>query len=100
LYQYAFQYSDVNRAKLKSLKSWQQIDKYLDSQQLIKSFVFFVNSKGLASNWKEINISKNTIIKQLKAYITRNTLGDEGFYPILYKDDKTVLMALEQLRKK
>jgi len=100
LYQYAFQYSDVNRAKLKSLKSWQQIDTYLDSQQLIKSFVVFVNSKGLVSNWKEIDISKNTIIKQLKAYITRNTLGDEGFYPILYKDDKTVLMALEQLRKK
>ena len=100
LYQYAFQYSDVNRAKLKSLKSWQQIDTYLDSQQLIKSFVVFVNSKGLTANWKEINISKNTILKQLKAYITRNTLGDEGFYPILYKDDKTVIKAVEQLRKK
>jgi len=39
-------------------------------------------------------------LMQLKAYISRNSIGDQGFYPLLYKDDKTVKTALEQLRKK
>lgn len=100
LYQFAFQYSDKNRAKLKSQKTWQQMDKYLDSQNLLGDFVNYATSKGVAANSKQINTSKRFLLIQLKAYISRNTLGDSGFYPLLYKDDKTVKVALEQLRKK
>ncbi|MEI7504501.1 MAG: S41 family peptidase, partial [Paludibacter sp.] len=48
LYQYAFQYSDRNRAKLKSLKTWKLMDEYLDSQNLLTDFVSFAKTKGLA----------------------------------------------------
>jgi carboxyl-terminal processing protease len=100
LYQFAFQYTDRNRAKLKSIKNWQLMDNYLDQQNLLPDFAIFATSKGIAANWKEINISKKIILSQLKAYITRNSLGDTGFFPLLYKDDKTVKRALEQLKKK
>jgi len=100
LYQYAFLYTDLNRSKLKTIKTWQLMDRYLDQANLLPDFVIFTTSKGVVANWKQINISKKIILTQLKAYITRNSLGDTGFYPLLYKDDKTVKTALEQLRRK
>jgi len=100
LYQFAFQYVDRNREKLKTLKTWQQMDSYLTSQNLIPSFVAYSTSKGVVANKKQIDISKRFLLMQLKAYITRNILGDTGFYPMMYKDDKTVKRALETLNKK
>ena len=100
LYQFAFQYSDKNRDKLKPIKTWQQMDNYLDNQSLLADFTAFAATKGVVPNQKQINISKRFLLTQLKAYISRNMLGDPGFYPLLYKDDKTVKTALDELRKK
>jgi len=100
LYQYAFQYSDKNRAKLKTIKTWQQMDSYLNSQTILNDFIAFAATKGVPANQQQINTSKRFILLQLKAYISRNSMGDTGFYPLLYKEDKTVNRALEQLRKK
>jgi len=100
LYQFAFQYVDRNRDKLKTIKTWQQMDKFLDSQNLMTDFVPFATKKGVAANQKQINISKRFLLTQLKAYISRNTLGDAGFYPLLYQGDKAVLRALQTLNKK
>ena len=100
LYQYAFQYSDKNRDKLKAFKSWQQMDKYLNDQNLLDEFVQYATGKGVTPNPRQISISKHLLLTQLKAYISRNILGDPGFYPLLYKDDKTVKTALTELKKK
>jgi carboxyl-terminal processing protease len=100
LYQFAFQYADKNRDKLKANKTWLQMNKYLDAQNLLPDFVRFTSTKGVVANPNQVNISKRLLLTQLKGYISRNTIGDSGFYPLLYKDDKTVKIALEQLRKK
>jgi carboxyl-terminal processing protease len=100
LYQFAFQYSDKNRDKLRTQKNCQNMDKYLDSQNLLPDFVSFATTKGVVANPKQIIISRRFLLTQLKAYISRNTLGDSGFYPMLYKDDKTVKVALENLKSK
>ncbi len=100
LYQYAFQYADKNRSTLKKMKNWMQMDTYLDQQDLLTKFVAFATSKSVVANWKEINTSKKFILEQLKAYISRNTLGDADFYPLLYKDDMTVKKALQEMNKK
>lgn len=100
LYQYAFQYSDKNREKLKANKTWQQMSDYLDKQNILSDFTAFAATKGVVPNPKQIAISKRFLMTQLKAYISRNILSDTGFYPLLYKDDKTVKTALEQLKKK
>jgi len=100
LYQFAFQYSDKNRDKLKAIKTWQNMSDYLDGQNLLSDFVAYAATKGVPANANQINVSKRFMLMQLKAYISRNTLGDQGFYPLLYKEDKTVKVAVEQLRKK
>jgi len=99
LYQFAFQYTDKNRQKLNAIKGWQNMDKYLDSQNILNQFTTFAASKGVKPDSKQIAISKKFILTQLKAYITRNIQGDEGFYPLFYKDDKTVKTALEAVKK-
>ena len=98
IYQFAFQYTDKNRKTLNAIKGWQNIEKYLDKQPLLGDFTTFAASKGVVPNAKQIAISRNFLLTQLKSYITRNIQGDEGFYPLYYKNDKTVLKALEVIR--
>lgn len=98
-YQYAFQYTDRNREKLKQYKTWQEMDKYLSSQNLLNEFIAFASEKGVQPNQREINISKNLIQNQIKSYIVRNILGENNFFPLLNTTDETVKRALEELRK-
>lgn len=99
LYQFAFKYTDANRKMLNSFKTWQAMNVHLSKQALLNEFTAFAAQKGLAPNPKQINISKKLIETQITSYITRNVLGDEGFYPLFYKDDSTVLKAVEVLAK-
>ncbi len=99
IYQFAFQYTDRNRTKLNGFKTWQDMDNYLTAENLLNEFTTFAAAKGVAPNAREIGISKELISNQIKAYIIRNILGDNGFYPILYKNDEAVKKALESLKK-
>lgn len=99
IYQFAFQYTDRNRPKLNGFKTWQDMDNYLTAENLLNEFTTFAAAKGVAPNVREIGISKELISNQIKAYIIRNILGDNGFYPILYKNDEAVKKALESLKK-
>jgi len=100
LYQFAFQYTDKNRTTLKTFKTWQQMNAYLETQNILEQYISYADSKGVKPNKNEIARSKNLLYSQLKAYICRNMLGDAGFYPMLYINDKTVKKALEQIRRK
>ncbi len=98
LYQFAFQYTDRNREKLNNYKTWQDMERYLDKQNLLNDFVAYAESKSVTPEWKEINKSRFLIERQLKAYITRNILGEAGFFPLYYKDDPTVKRALQEMK--
>lgn len=100
LYQFAFQYADRNRNRLKSIKTWQEMEKYLNSQHLLDQFAVYAKSKGVPENRRQMDISQNILINQLESYISRNILGDKGFYPMIYQDDETVLKALQVIDKK
>ena len=98
-YQFAFQYTDKNRAKLSKFKNWQEMDQFLTSQNLLSEFVAFAASKGVPTNQREINVSKNLLLTQIKSYIVRNMIGDSNFYPLLNREDETVKKALEAIKK-
>lgn len=99
MYQFAFQYTDNHRSRLNEFKSWQDMEKYLDTQPLLNEFVAFASGKGVEANWKDINKSKRVIERNIKSYIARNILGDKGFYPLFYKDDATVNQALREFEQ-
>ncbi|MDR2384485.1 MAG: S41 family peptidase [Tannerella sp.] len=94
LYQFVLKYSDKNYNKLKSFKTFKELYAYLKQQPLIYEFTDFAASKGIAKRTTLINISRNLIETQICANIVRNFFDNEGFYPILLKDDATLNKAI------
>lgn len=99
IYQFAFSYTDENRVALNKLTNWETLSAHLDSKNILQQFVNYASNKGIKPNQAEIQQSKNFITTQLKAYIARNILGDEGFYPILFQRDIQIKRAIEELGK-
>jgi len=99
LYRYALKYSDDNRKELEKLMTADEFDTYLSQQNIVKDFLKFSKDKGVKFNQAEFNISKELIETELKAYITRNIIDNEGFYPILHKIDDVFQKAVEEANK-
>jgi len=95
VYQYAFQYSDQYRNILKKSGNALELAEYLEKQNIMDRFVSYAASKGVPSDPKGLKESGEIIKTQIKAYIARNILGEEGFYPIIQQIDKTLLKAID-----
>lgn len=96
-YQFAYQYTDKHRKELNQFKDWQSLEKYLLRQNVLREFVAFAKDKGVEPNEAEIVKSKPLIVRLLNAYIVRNILGDEGFFPLFERDDEITKKAIELL---
>ena len=97
LYQFAFKYADDNRAKLKQYTTAKDLLGYLQRQPLLDRFVTYAAGKGVKPRPVYIGISRKIIENTLYAYIARNIIGDEAFYPIVLMDDNTFVKAVELL---
>jgi len=95
IYRFALQYSDIHRENLSAFSSAFQISDYLDDSLLLKEFLSFAEEKGVAVEEKELRESKEIVLTQLEAYISRNLLDNEGFYPIIERIDTTLKEALQ-----
>ncbi len=98
LYLYALEYSDRNREKLSSFRTWEELYAYLEKQPLLADFTNFAATKGIKKRPTLIAISSALIENQLQAYIVRNFFDEAGFYPIFLKDDITLKRAIEILK--
>ena len=98
-YQFAYKYTDEHRKTLSKYKDWQSLEKYLLSQNVLREFVAFAKEKGVDPNEAEIQKSRPLMTRLLNAYIVRNILGDEGFFPLFERDDEITKVAVEQLRR-
>ncbi len=98
LYLYALEYSDRNREKLASFKTWEELYAYLKQQPLLTDFTNFAATKGIRKRPTLIAISGPLIENQLQAYIVRNFFDEAGFYPIFLKDDVTLKRAIDLLK--
>jgi carboxyl-terminal processing protease len=96
-YQFAYQYTDKHRKELMKFKDWKSLEKYLLKQNLLNEFVAFAEEKGIERNDAEITKSKPLMIRLLNAYIVRNILGNEGFFPLFERDDEITKKAIEVL---
>ena len=100
IYEYSFNYTDSNREKLKSYKNLNELEAFLDGEDLVSNFVVFAEGKGVKRNPNLLNKSRSLIKMKIKTYIIRNMLGDTAFYQILNRDDVTLKAALFQLSSK
>lgn len=96
-YQFAFHYTDKHRAELSAYTTWQKLDAYLSQQNIINQFVEYAKAKGVTPKSNELAQCGKEIERLLRAYIIRNMLNDEGFYPMYMKDDTVTKKAIEIL---
>jgi len=95
IYRFAFDYSDKYRDKLIKYKTASELSAYLDKSSYFKEFLKYSEEKGISPNPEDLKVSGELIKVQIKAYIGRNTIDNEGFYPIIQEIDNTLLKALE-----
>lgn len=96
IYNFALDYSDNERNNLKQLVSYDEFVTYLRSVDILEQFINYANRKGVERNNAEVEISKEIIENRIMAYITRNIIDNEGFYPIINKIDNVFNKAMEE----
>lgn len=97
-YQFAFRYTDQHRKELSRYKDWQSLEKHLLKADWLEEFVAFAKEKGVEPNRAQINTSKPLLVRIVNAYIVRNILGDEGFFPLFERDDEITKRAVQELQ--
>ena len=97
IYRFAFEYTDNNRNRLKDLKTAEEISAFLDKTDYYQRFINYAGKNEVPPDYKDLQTSENLIKTQLKAFIARNIIDNEGFYPIIQSVENTLLRAIEML---
>lgn len=97
IYKFALQYTEEHRTELKNFSDWKELDAYLTGRNLFAQMVDFGEKNGVKGTSEQKRKSYKLICEHINSYIVRNILGDNGFYPLLYRDDVTVEKAVEVL---
>ncbi|MBO7291454.1 MAG: peptidase S41, partial [Bacteroidaceae bacterium] len=90
LYKYAFEYVDTHRERLAQADNYKELLKQLNENKLLADFVAYAERNGVPARHADINISRKVLTRLLKAYIARDIMGDEAFYPIFMGDDAVI----------
>ncbi|WP_289758185.1 S41 family peptidase [uncultured Duncaniella sp.] len=95
---YTFDYTDRNRARIKTAKNAVELMRMLpEDDLLLQDFVNYAQKAGIAPRWYYINISRDLIVNQLKAMIARNALGVQGYFEVFNEVDPTVKSGVDAL---
>lgn len=97
-YQFALDYTNRHRATLNKYKNWQDLERYLKQTNWMPELVRLAESKGIAPNPDELAISRPLLERLVNAYIVRNIIGDEGFFPLFERDDEITKAAIKALQ--
>ena len=97
LYKYAFDYVDEHREKLSQAHNYKELLKGLNGRRLLNDFVKYAADNGVKPHYGQIATSRELLTNLLQAYIARDILGDDAFYPIYMSDDVVLHKACELL---
>jgi len=98
-YQFALDYTNRHRDQLSVYKDWHKLEKHLIAADWVPEFVEFARGKGVEPNPEQLAKSRPLLVRLVNAYIVRNILGDEGFFPLFERDDEITQRAVEVLSK-
>jgi carboxyl-terminal processing protease len=97
IYKFALKYTEAHRAELKQYTDWQSLNAHLNTLGLFDQLVDYAAKEDVTGSNTDKRTSYKLINEHINSYIVRNILGDEGFYPLTYSTDETVLEALKQI---
>jgi carboxyl-terminal processing protease len=100
VYQFAFDYTDKHRNDLSRYHTLDRFDKgFTVTDEIFGDFISYAALKGVKRTGNDQTKSDHYIKTMLKAYVGRNVLDNDGFFPILNRIDPGYIRAVEILRK-
>lgn len=96
--QYAYNYTDNNRAKMKQFQKMLDLAKYLEKQNLVSDFVDYADRRGLQRRNLLIRKSYTLLDRFINSRIIYNMLDEQALYEYLNQDDPAIAVALKVLR--
>lgn len=99
LQKFAFSYADAARESLSRNRTTEAVLAALPSDSdLLTAFVAYAMREAhIPAQWYYINISRDLIVRQLKALIARDIVGINGYYEAMNISDPSVRRALQEL---
>jgi len=97
--QFAFEYSDANRNKLKTFTNSDDMLLYLKKQIHLADVIQFAENKGIKRRTSLINISANQILNMTYAHILQIFFGDDAYFSLILNNDSLVKRAIDEIQK-
>ncbi len=92
---FAFKYVDKNRSKFSNIKDYNSFKKnFVLTKEIFESFIKYCAENKVNPSKAQISKSRNIIEYQLRAFIARYLISDEGFYPEINKMDNIIDKAI------
>ncbi len=99
IYTFAFDYADRHRANLEQYPdAGSFIEGFAITNSLYNAFLQYVAERGTQIPGHINPEAENLIKTNLKAYIGRNIIGAEAFFPVLHTTDRAFIKAMDVLR--
>lgn len=96
--QFAFNYTDNNRQKMKAFKEMLELAQYLKKQNTVEQFVGYANSHGLKRRNLLIRKSHTLLERYINSRIIYNMMDEQAWTEYLNQDDPVIGMALRVMR--
>jgi carboxyl-terminal processing protease len=101
IYKYAFDYTDRHRKELEKLTTYEEFDRSFQvSGEMFEEMIRFAETKGAPRDQDDHTLSDARVKTMIKAYIGRNILDNEAFFPFVNSIDPVFLKGIEVIGKK
>ena len=97
--QYAFEYTDDNRGKLREYKGIQELAEYLKKQNLVDKFASYAENKGLKRRNLMIQRSHKLLERFIYSRIIYNMQNEQSWMEYLNSDDPAIMETLKVFRE-
>ena len=97
--QFAYNYTDENRARLSKMDDVHEMERFLKSQNTLEQFVVFADKNGLKRRNLMIQKSKKLLERFVNSRIIYNILNEQAWTEYLNQDDPAVIETLRLFRE-
>lgn len=98
--EFSFDYANAQRSKLLATGVDNFIKEYVVPEEVLKDFIAYADGHGVKKDPKEMKRSAGQIKNYLKATIARMIWNNEGFYPVLNRNDRAMQKGIDVLEEK
>ena len=97
--QFAYTYTDENRAILSNMTDYKEMERFLKKQNTVEKFVAYADKNGLKRRNLMIQKSYKLLERFVNSRIIYNILNEQAWTEYLNQDDPTIIETIRLLRE-